>query len=91
MTDRLTDYAIPARDRIPGVAVGAVSSFLVGELAESLGFDGTSFGDQLLRSAAGGLTSTALCSRLASCHDRDVVIGYAANDNAPATEVSHAA
>ncbi|MEQ1716864.1 MAG: hypothetical protein ABL907_12895, partial [Hyphomicrobium sp.] len=41
-------------------AVGAVSSFLVGELAESLGFDGRSFGDQLLRASVGGLTNTVL-------------------------------
>lgn len=43
-----------------GQAVGAVSGFLVGELAEALGFDGDGFGAGLLRATAGSLTTTAL-------------------------------
>jgi 20S proteasome alpha/beta subunit len=41
-------------------AIGALSSFLTSELAQGLGFDGTSFGSQLLRSATGSLLNTAL-------------------------------
>jgi hypothetical protein len=41
-------------------AVGALSSFLAGELAQGLGFNGTTFGDQLLRAVSGSLLSTVL-------------------------------
>ena len=40
--------------------LGTLSSFLTGELAQGLGLNGTSFGDQLLRSVSGTLLSTAL-------------------------------
>jgi Ca2+-binding RTX toxin-like protein len=64
----LTDAALTAfGDFGPNVAiafqtqaVGAVSSFLTGELAQALGFNGTSFGDQLLRAASGTLINTVI-------------------------------
>lgn len=43
-------------------SVMAISSFLTGELAQALGFDGTGFGDQLLRATTGSLLGSALNS-----------------------------
>jgi RTX calcium-binding nonapeptide repeat (4 copies)/Haemolysin-type calcium binding protein related domain len=51
-----TDVATAFRNQ----AVGAISSFLTGELAESLGFDSQSFGDQLLRATSGILINTVV-------------------------------
>src|SRR5262249_12794609 len=41
-------------------AFGSLSGFLAGELAEGLGLNGTSFGDQLFRSVTGSLLTTVL-------------------------------
>jgi Ca2+-binding RTX toxin-like protein len=45
---------------IKSQTIGAISSFLTGELAESLGFDGSSFGGQLFKSVSGTILNTAL-------------------------------
>jgi hypothetical protein len=54
------NFSVDLAGAFQNAAVGAVSSFLTGELAEAIGFDGTGFGDQLLRSSVGSLTSTVL-------------------------------
>ncbi|MFA5952605.1 MAG: calcium-binding protein [Hyphomicrobium sp.] len=56
----LADFSSDLAGAFRNQALGAVSGFLLGELAESLGFDGSGFGDQLLRSTAGSITQTVL-------------------------------
>src|SRR5262249_35968614 len=50
----------PAFQALGSQALGSLSGFLVGELAQGLGLNGTSFADQLLRSVSGSLLGTVL-------------------------------
>ncbi|MCC6780270.1 MAG: toxin-activating lysine-acyltransferase [Hyphomicrobiales bacterium] len=54
------DFGANLGSAFASAAVGAVSSFLTAELAEALGFDGTSFGDQLLRAGTGQLINVVV-------------------------------
>ena len=54
------DFGTDVFNQFQQQSLNAIGSFLTGELAEAAGFDGSSFGDQLLKATSGSLINTAL-------------------------------